>query len=120
MGYMPYLHMQDDDWTSEYPSNPEFEQNMYRMGYHPDRSDMRMDGMNNRQSRYGETYDRYSENRRHYHDSKDAESKRKMDDSMKEYTEDIIRNMKEMWDDADASIRQQMKTDLTRFIQQMN
>ena len=39
---------------------------------------------------------------------------------MKEYIEDIIRNMKEMWDDADASIRQQMKTDLTRFIQQMN
>lgn len=120
MGYMPYLHMQDDDWVSEYPSNPELERNMYRMGYHPDRSDMRMDGMNNRQSRYGETYDRYSENRRHYHDSKDAESKRKMDDSMKEYTEDIIRNMKEMWDDADASIRQQMKTDLTRFVQQMN
>ena len=109
MGYKPYLYMEDDDWMDEYLNNPEFERNMYRMGYHPDRSDMRMDGMNHKQSRYGETYDRYSENRRHYRDSKDAESKRK-----------IIRNMKEMWDDADASIRQQMKTDLTRLIQQMN
>lgn len=122
MGYIPYLHAQDDDWMNEYLNNPEFERNMYRMGYQPEYSDRNMgnDGMNRQQSRYGETYDRYSENRRHYHDSKDAESKRKMDDSMKEYTEDIIRNMKEMWDDADASIRQQMKTDLTRFIQQMN
>lgn len=91
MGYKPYLYMEDDDWMDEYLNNPEFERNMYRMGYHPDRSDMRMDGMNHKQSRYGESYDRYSENRRHYHDSNDTESKRKMNDSMKEYTSDIIR-----------------------------
>ena len=84
------------------------------------RSDMRMDGMNHKQSRYGESYDRYSENRRHYHDSKDSDSKRKMDDSMKEYTSDIVRNLTEMWSDADATLRQSMKTDLTRLIQQMN
>jgi len=112
--------MEDDDWVDEYLNNPEFERNMYRMGYHPDRSDMRMDGMNHKQSRYGESYDRYSENRRHYHDSNDTESKRKMDDSMKEYTSDIIRNLTEMWSDADATLRQSMKTDLTRLIQQMN
>jgi hypothetical protein len=120
MGYKPYLYTEDDDWMDEYLNNPEFERNMYRMGYHPDRSDMRMDGMNHKQSRYGESYDRYSENRRHYHDSNDTESKRKMDDSMKEYTSDIIRNLTEMWSDADATLRQSMKTDLTRLIQQMN
>lgn len=120
MGYKPYLYMQDDDWMEEYLHNPDFEKNMYRMGYHPDRSDMRMDGTNHKQSRYGETYDRYSENRRHYHDSNDTESKRKMDDSMKEYTSDIIRNLTEMWSDADATLRQAMKTDLTRLVQQMN
>lgn len=41
-GYRPYLYMQDDDWMDEYLNNPEFERNMYRMGYHPDRSDMEM------------------------------------------------------------------------------
>ena len=114
--------MQDDDWMDEYLNNPEFERNMYRMGYHPERSDMENDGMNMnwKKSRYGESYDKYDENRRHYHDSKDAESKRKMDDSMKEYTSDIIRNLTEMWSDADATLRQQMKTDLTRLVQQMN
>ena len=44
----------------------------------------------------------------------------KMDDSMKEYTSDIIRNLTEMWSDADATLRQSMKTDLTRLVQQMN
>lgn len=116
MGYKPYLYMEDDDWMDEYPNNPD----AYRMGYHPGRSDMRMDGMNRQQSRYGETYDRYSENRRHYHDSKDADSKQKMDSSMKEYTQDVIRTMSEMWSDADATLRQQMKTDLTKLLQQMN
>lgn len=119
-GYRPYLYMQDDDWMDEYLNNPEFERNMYRMGYHPDRSDMEMGDMNRKKSRYGESYDRYDENRRHYHDSKDTESKRKMDDSMKEYTSDIIRNLTEMWSDADATLRQSMKTDLTRLVQQMN
>lgn len=121
-GYRPYLYMEDDDWMDEYLNNPEFERNMYRMGYHPDRSDMENDGMNMnwKKSRYGESYDKYDENRRHYHDSKDSESKKKMDDSMKEYTSDIIRNLTEMWSDADATLRQQMKTDLTRLVQQMN
>lgn len=51
---------------------------------------------------------------------KTQESKRKMDDSMKEYTSDIIRNLTEMWSDADATLRQSRKTDLTRLVQQMN
>ena len=112
--------MEDDDWMDEYLNNPEFEHNMYRMGYHPDRSDMEMGDMNRKKSRYGESYDRYDVNRRHYHDSKDTESKRKMDDSMKEYTSDIIRNLTEMWSDADATLRQSMKADLNRLVQQMN
>lgn len=39
---------------------------------------------------------------------------------MKEYTSDIIRNLTEMWSDADATLRQSMKADLTRLVQQMN
>lgn len=119
-GYKPYLYMQDDDWMEEYLHNPDFPKNMYRMGYHPSYSNMNANGTNRQTSRYGETYDRYADYRRHYHDSNDAESKRKMDDSMKEYTNDIARNIREMWDDADATIKQTMKADLTRLVQQMN
>lgn len=39
---------------------------------------------------------------------------------MKEYTQDVIRTMSEMWSDADANLKQQIRTDLTRLIQQMN
>lgn len=118
-GYKPYLHMEDDEWMDEYLNNPEFERNLHRMGYHPEHDVMRT-GMERQPSRHGEIYDRYSDYRRHYHDSKDSDSKRKMDDSMKEYTNDIVRNLTEMWSDADATLRQTMKADLTRLVQQMN
>lgn len=119
-GYRPYLYMQDDDWTEEYLHNPNFEKNMYRMGYHSDRNAIRTDDVDHQTSKHGEIYDKYAGYRRHYRTSKDADSKRKMDDSMKEYTDDIVHNIKEMWDDADVALRQSMKADLTRLVQQMN
>lgn len=70
-------------------------------------------------SRYGESYDRYSDRRRHYHETKDAESKKQMDDSMKEYMSDISENLREMWKDADPTLRQTMKADLTKMVQQL-
>lgn len=76
------------------------------------------DGMR-QPSRRGETYDRYRDNRRHYHETKDADSKRQMDDSMKEYMEDTMDSMKEIWKDADPTLRQTMKADLTKMIQQL-
>ena len=70
-------------------------------------------------SRYGESYDRYSDRRRHYHETKDAESKKQMDDSMKEYMADVMENMRDMWKDADPTLRQTMKADLTKMVQQL-
>ena len=70
-------------------------------------------------SRYGESYDRYSDRRRHYHETKDAESKKQMDDSMKEYMSDVSENLREMWKDADPTLRQTMKADLTKMVQQL-
>lgn len=70
-------------------------------------------------SRRGETYDRYRDNRRHYTDTKDSESKKKMDESMKEYMDDAMDSMKEMWKDADPQLKQTMKTELTKLVQQL-
>lgn len=70
-------------------------------------------------SKRGETYDRYRDNRRHYTDTKDEESKKKMEESMKEYMDDAIDSMKEMWKDADPQLRQTMKSDLTKMVQQL-
>lgn len=118
-GYTPYLHMMDDgmDDYDMYDDIP-YPMTGYRMGY--TKGNDRMDGMETRRpSRYGESYDRYSDRRRHYHETKDAESKKQMDDSMKEYMADAMENMRDMWKDADPTLRQTMKADLTKMVQQL-
>ena len=137
----PYLHMMDDgmDDYDMYDDMP-YLMTGYRMGYTDGNRGGNMGnssssgsysgnygGGNSRSgyegmrepSRYGESYDRYSDRRRHYHETKDAESKKQMDDSMKEYMSDISENLREMWKDADPTLRQTMKADLTKMVQQL-
>lgn len=118
-GYTPYLHMMDDGMDDYYMyDDMPYPMTGYRMGY--TKGNDRMDGMETRRpSRYGESYDRYSDRRRHYHETKDAESKKQMDDSMKEYMADVMENMRDMWKDADPTLRQTMKADLTKMVQQL-
>ena len=140
-GYTPYLHMMDDG-MDEYDMYDEMPYPMtgYRMGYTDGNRGGNMgnssssgsysgnySGGNSRSgyegmrqpSRYGESYDRYSDRRRHYHETKDVESKKQMDDSMKEYMADVMENMRDMWKDADPTLRQTMKADLTKMVQQL-
>ena len=140
-GYTPYLHMMEDD-MDEYGMYDDMPYPMtgYRMGYTDGNRGGNMGnssssgsysgnygGGNSRSgyesmrqpSRYGESYDRYSDRRRHYHETKDAESKKQMDDSMKEYMSDVSENLREMWKDADPTLRQTMKADLTKMVQQL-
>ena len=140
-GYMPYLHMMEDgmDDYDMYDEMP-YPMTGYRMGYTDGNRGGNMGnssssgsysgnyvGGNSRSgyegmrqpSRYGESYDRYSDRRRHYHETKDADSKKQMDDSMKEYMSDVSENLREMWKDADPTLRQTMKADLTKMVQQL-
>lgn len=140
-GYTPYLHMMEDgmDDYDMYDEMP-YPMTGYRMGYTDGNRGGNMGnlsssgsysgnygGGNSRSgyegmrqpSRYGESYDRYSDRRRHYHETKDADSKKQMDDSMKEYMSDVSENLREMWKDADPTLRQTMKADLTKMVQQL-
>ena len=140
-GYTPYLHMMEDgmDDYDMYDEMP-YPMTGYRMGYTDGNRGGNMGnssssgsysgnygGGNSRSgyegmrqpSRYGESYDRYSDRRRHYHETKDAESKKQMDDSMKEYMADVMENMRDMWKDADPTLRQTIKADLTKMVQQL-
>lgn len=137
----PYLHMMEDgmDDYDMYDEVP-YPMTGYRMGYTDGNRGGNMGnssssgsysgnygGGNSRSgyegmrqpSRYGESYDRYSDRRRHYHETKDAESKKQMDESMKEYMADVMENMRDMWKDADPTLRQTMKADLTKMVQQL-
>lgn len=124
-GYTPFIppFMMGEGYEDEY-EYPEMYGD-YRMGYSDSRGVHSGNyagsehSENRGGSRRGETYDRYRDNRRHYTDTKDLESKKKMDESMKEYMDDAMDSMKEMWKDADPQLKQTMKTELTKLVQQL-
>lgn len=127
-GYTPYVHMMPPFMDGMYDEYDGMMPEDYRMGYSDGRGGRsgnyggseHSENVGNRGgSRRGETYDRYRDNRRHYTDTKDLESKKKMDESMKEYMDDAMDSMKEMWKDADPQLKQTMKTELTKMIQQL-
>lgn len=141
-GYTPYIHMIPPFMDGMYDEYDGMMPEDYRMGYSEGRGGRsgnsgdsgnygNSGGQGNNSgsygysegnrggSRRGETYDRYRDNRRHYTDTKDLESKKKMDESMKEYMDDAMDSMKEMWKDADPQLKQSMKTELTKLVQQL-
>lgn len=127
-GYTPYVHMMPPFMDGMYDEYDGMMPEDYRMGYSDGRGGRsgnyggseHSENVGNRGgSRRGETYDRYRDNRRHYTDTKDLESKKKMDESMKEYMDDAMDSMKEMWKDADPQLKQSMKAELTKLVQQL-
>lgn len=129
-GYMPpmmdYPYMEEDDiFEGAYP----------RMGYTGDmgsrggnyggRNNGRGEnsgryGYDNREnSRHGRSYDNYRNARRHYTESGDESEKKRMEESMKEHVEDFSDSIKEMWKDAEPQLRQQMKSEMMKIVQQL-
>ena len=126
-GYIPYIHMMDDEDYFAYDDIP-YPMMNYRMGYTGDRGRSMTEsgersGSYGREmhqpSRYGETYGRYKDSRKHYTESSDPESKKRMDESTQEYVEEFAENLREMYKTADAPVKQKLKADLTKMIQQL-
>ena len=118
-GYTPYLHMMDDgmDDYDMYDDIP-YPMTGYRMGY--TKGNDRMDGMETRRpSRYGESYDRYSDRRRHYHESGDADSKKRMEDSIGEVFDDMENVVQDVWKEMTPEQKQKYKTRMTQMVQKM-
>ena len=137
MGYKPYLHMMDDEDYAAYDDMP-YPMTGYRMGYTGSRGGgsgnmSGMDGgsdsgngrygydeMNMRKpSRYGESYDRYSDRRRHYHETKDADSKKRMEDSIGEVFDDMENVVQDVWKEMSPEQKQKYKTRMTQMVQKM-
>lgn len=143
-GYTPYLHMMDDMYEDE----NEFPEMMnYRMGYSGERSgnsgnrggnygmnqsgnsgrngysngrqsDSDRDGRNGG-SRYGQSYDRYSDARRHYHDEKDMESMKKMEESFGDILEDFGEIADDTWKDLSPEQKNKQKPKINQMIQKL-
>ena len=140
-GYTPYLHMMEDgmDEYDMYDDIP-YPMTGYRMGYTDGNRGGNMGnssssgsysgnygGGNSRSgyegmrqsSRYGESYDRYSDRRRHYHESGDADSKKKMEDSIGEVFDDMENVVQDVWKEMTPEQKQKYKARMTQLVQNM-
>ena len=140
-GYAPYLHMMEDgmDDYDMYDEMP-YPMTGYRMGYTDGNRGGNMGnssssgsysgnygGGNSRSgyegmrqpSRYGESYDRYSDRRRHYHESGDADSKKKMEDSIGEVFDDMENVVQDVWKEMTPEQKQKYKARMTQMVQKM-
>ena len=140
-GYTPYLHMMDDgmDEYDMYDDMP-YPMTGYRMGYTDGNRGGNMGnssssgsysgnygGGNSRSgyegmrqpSRYGESYDRYKDSRRHYTENPTPEYQQKMKENADDVFDDIEELAKKMYSDADANDKAKFKQKMTQLVQNM-
>lgn len=70
-----------------------------------------MDGM-----RMDNPYDRYLDSRRHYHESKNPEDRKAMDQHAKEHVEDVEETLRDIWEESSPELRKEMKRNLTNLV----
>ena len=136
-GYTPYLHMMEDgmDDYDMYDEMP-YPMTGYRMGYtggnmgnsSPSGSySGNYGGGNGRSgyegmrqpSRYGESYDRYKDSRRHYTENPTPEYQQKMKENADDVFDDIEELAKKMYSEADANDKAKFKQKMTQLVQNM-
>ena len=140
-GYTPYLHMMEDgmDDYDMYDEMP-YPMTGYRMGYTDGNrgGDMgnssssgsysgNYGGGNSRSgyegmrqpSRYGESYDRYKDSRRHYTENPTPEYQQKMKENADDVFDDIEELAKKMYSEADANDKAKFKQKMTQLVQNM-
>ena len=137
----PYLHMMEDgmDDYDMYDEMP-YPMTGYRMGYTDGNRGGNMgnssssgsysgnyNGGNSRSgyegmrqpSRYGESYDRYKDSRRHYTENPTPEYQQKMKENADEVFEDIEELAKKMYSEADTNDKAKFKQKMTQLVQNM-
>ena len=140
-GYTPYLHMMEDgmDEYDMYDDIP-YPMTGYRMGYTDGNRGGNMGnssssgsysgnygGGNSRSgyegmrqpSRYGESYDRYKDSRRHYTENPTPEYQQKMKENADDVFDDIEELAKKMYSEADANDKAKFKQKMTQLVQGM-
>ena len=144
MGYIPYVHAplplsEDEEYYDVYDEIP-YPMTGYRMGYTDGNRGGNMGnssssgsysgnygGGNSRSgyesmrqpSRYGESYDRYKDSRRHYTENPTPEHQQKMKDDADDVFDDIEELAKKMYSEADANDKAKFKQKMTQLVQNM-
>lgn len=140
-GYTPYLHMMEDgmDDYDMYDDMP-YPMTGYRMGYTDGNRGGNMGNSSSsgsysgnygsgnirsgyesmrQPSRYGESYDRYKESRRHYTENPTPEYQQKMKEDADEVFDDIEDLAKKIYSEADTNDKAKFKQKMTQLVQNM-
>lgn len=140
-GYTPYLHMMEDGMDDyDMYDGMSYPMTGYRMGYTDGNRGGNMGnssssgsysgnygGGNSRSgyegmrqpSRYGESYDRYKDSRRHYTENPTPEYQQKMKENADDVFDDIEELAKRMYSEADANDKAKFKQKMTQLVQNM-
>lgn len=95
-----------------------------RMGYIPDPrvdwhwKDDRMDDPD--KERYGKPFSEYRMAKRNYTETHSEKDKQKMHDSANEHMMSSIATIREIWDTADPELRNRMKADMQKLVNELN
>ena len=138
---IPYLHMMEDGMDDyDVYDGMSYPMTGYRMGYTDGNRGGNMGnssssgsyssnygGGNSRSgyegmrqpSRYGESYDRYKDSRRHYTENPTPEHQQKMKDDADDVFDDIEELAKKIYSDADANDKAKFKQKMTQLVQNM-
>lgn len=82
------------------------------MGYWPEQGGM--------DPRYSKAYNEYKMSRRHYTSTQSPEAKKEMSMHAEEHMNDTITTIKDIWKDADPSLKKRMKEGLLKLTNEMN
>lgn len=110
--YRPY--MDQEPYVDEYLSNPEFSENMRRVGYTPTTH------VNGTGDRYGKSYREYQMSKRHYTDTNSARDKEEMNMHASEHMTDTILTIRDIYRNSDPDLKKRIKTDLSGLISEMS
>lgn len=118
----PYVDQ--EPYIDAYLHDPNFihKMTMPNMGYGNGRTtgEHNMSGRSNSGSRYGESYDRYSDARRHYTESRTPEDKEAMNRHAMEHVDRVIESVQEMWESSDdMALKKRIADEMSKFISQM-
>lgn len=70
--------------------------------------------------RYGRAYNEFCKNRKFYTATKSESEKKDMDKHAEEHVQDIVVSVKDIWKDADPTLKKHMKEQMTRLLGEMN
>ena len=70
--------------------------------------------------KYGRVFNEYRDARKHYTETHSSSDKSSMDGKAREHIDSVIVSIREIWNSADPTLRQQMKSQLTSLVNEMS